>query len=108
LQKKIFGIVLKRKEAIVFLKELLDCCEGLDGHSLELALSNSIEAKLGRYQIIIRGSLDEETKKRIKNILMRHQLSWQVGNMWRTRRSANKANPDTFIVYRSNGKKTHQ
>jgi hypothetical protein len=65
LQKKIFGILLKRKEAILFLKELLDYCEGLDGHTLELALSNSIEAKFGGYQIIIKGTLDEETKKRI-------------------------------------------
>ena len=99
------GLFLKRKEAIVVLKELLDYCEGLDEHSLELASSNSIETKLGSYQIIIRGTLDEESKRRIQNILMRHQLSWQVGSMWRTRRSANKASPDTFIVYRSRGKK---
>ena len=83
------------------LKELLDYCEGLDEHSLELSSSNLIESELGGYQIIIRGTLDEESKRRIQNILMRHQLSWQVGSMWRTRRSANRTSPDTFIVYRS-------
>ena len=99
---------MKRKGAIAVPKELLDYCEGLDEYSLELALSNSIEAKLVGYQIIIRGTLDEESKRRIQNILLRHQLSWQVGSMWRTRRSANKASPDTFIVYRSKGKKMQQ
>ena len=83
------------------LKELLDYCEGLDEHSLELSSSNLIESELGGYQIIIRGTLDEESKRRIQNILMRHQLSWQVGSMWRTRRSANRTSPDTFIVYRA-------
>jgi hypothetical protein len=83
------------------LKELLDYCEGLDEHSLELSSSNLIESELGGYQIIIRGTLDEESKRRIQNILMRHQLSWQVGSMWRTRRSANRTSPDTFMVYRA-------
>jgi len=98
------GIVLKREEAIVVLKELLDYCQGLDAHSLELAPTNLSEAKLGGYQIIIRGILDEEDKKRIQDILARHQLSWQIGNIWRTKRSVNKADPDTFIVYRAKGK----
>jgi len=97
---------LKRKEAIVVLKELLDYCEGLDEHSLELASSNSNRAESGGYQIIIRGTLDEESKRQIQNIITKHQLSWQVGSMWRTRQSANRASPDTFIVYRSKDKKT--
>ena len=93
------GIVLKREEAIALIKELLGNCSGLDGHSLELSPPNASASTVGGYQIIIRGILDEETKKCIQTILAKHQLAYQTGSLWKTKRSINKE-PDAFIIYR--------
>ncbi len=91
---------MKREEAISVLKELLDNCSGLDGHYLELSSSNASLSMMGGYQITIKTALDEETKKRIQEILMKHQLTYQAGSMWKTKRSINKTDPDTFIIYK--------
>ena len=91
------GIVLKRDEAISVLKELLDNCTGLDGHGLELIASN---APTSGYQIIVKGVLDEETKQRINVILTKHQLTSQMGNLWKTKHSLNKTEPDTLIIFK--------
>lgn len=91
---------MKREEAISVLKELLDNCKGLDGHYLELAPPNASTSMVGGYQIIIKTALDEETKKRIQDILLKYQLTYQTGSMWKTKRSINKTDPDTFIIYR--------
>jgi hypothetical protein len=32
---------------------------------------------------------------------MKHQLTYQAGSMWKTKRSINKTDPDTFIIYKS-------
>jgi hypothetical protein len=90
------GIALKREEAIALVKELLECCLGLDGHSLELSPPT---LAAGGYQVIIRVALDEETKKCIYGILSKHQLAYQTGSIWRTKHSINKE-PDTLIIYR--------
>lgn len=90
---------MKREEAISVLKELLDNCKGLDGHYLELSSSNA-SPTMGGYQITIKTALDEETKKCIQEILMKHQLTYQAGSMWKTKRSINKTDPDTFIIYK--------
>jgi hypothetical protein len=92
------GIVLKRDEAISVLKELLDNCAGLDGRGLELIASN---APTSGYQIIIKGVLDEETKQRINVILIKHQLNSQIGNLWKTKHSSNKTEPDTLIIFKT-------
>jgi hypothetical protein len=91
-------IGLKREEAISVLKELLDNCKGLDGHSLELT-DPSISTS--GYQIIIKGILDQETKQHIQNTITKHQLTSQTGNMWKTKHSLNKTEPDTLIIYRT-------
>ena len=91
---------MKREEAISVLKELLDNCNGLDGHYLELSSSNVSSSMMEGYQITIKTALDEETKKCIQEILMKHQLTYQVGSMWKTKRSINKTDPDTFIIYK--------
>lgn len=91
---------MKREEAISVLKELLDNCLGLDGHSLELASPSASTSTAGGYQIIIKPALDEETQKRIQTILTKHQLSYQTGSMWRTKWSINKTEPDTLIIYK--------
>ena len=91
------GIVLKRDEAISVLKELLDNCIGLDGHGLELIASNALTSG---YQIIVKGVLDEETKQRIDVILTKHQLTSQMGNLWKTKHSLNKVEPDTLIIFK--------
>ena len=91
------GIVLKRDEAISVLKELLDNCTGLDGHGLELITSNALTSG---YQIVVKGVLDEETKQRIDVILTKHQLTSQMGNLWKTKHSLNKAEPDTLILFK--------
>jgi hypothetical protein len=96
-------VVLKREEAITVLKELLDTCRGLDGHSLELALPNAPTATVAGYKIIIRGILDSETKKRVQDIIVKHQLTCQVGSMWKTKRTLNKE-PDTLIIYKPHDK----
>jgi hypothetical protein len=96
----LLGIVLKREEAISVLKELLDNCRGLDGHYLELSSPNVSSSTMGGYQITIKTALDEETKKCIQEILIKHQLTYQAGSMWRTKRSINKTDPDTFIIYK--------
>jgi hypothetical protein len=85
---------LKRDEAILILKELLEKCQGLDNHNLEITNPTS------GYQIIIRGILDAETKQHIENIAAQHQLLTQTGNIWKTKHSINKTEPDTIIIYR--------
>ena len=100
--KAVLGNVLKREEAISVLKELLDCCSGLDGHYLELVAINSPNG--AGYQIVISKTLDEQTRNCIQDIAKKHQLSYQTGNIWNTRR--NKTEPDTFIIYRLRTSKT--
>ena len=90
-------IGLEREEAILVLKELLDICMGLDGHGLELTTPNALTSG---YQIIIKGILDAETKIDIQETLTKHQLTFQAGNMWKTKRSLNKTDPDTLIIYK--------
>ena len=90
-------IILEREEAVTILKELLDNSLGLDGHSLELTAPT--EPTFG-YQIIIKGTIDEETKQHIQKILSNHQLTSQTGNLWKTKRSLNKTEPDTLIIYK--------
>ncbi len=92
---------MKREEAIAVMKELLDGCIGLDGRSLELTSPNATASTESGYQIIIRGTLDEETKKHIQGIAAARQLSLQIGSIWRTKRSINKSEPDTLIIYRA-------
>jgi hypothetical protein len=103
LLRELLGIVLKREEAISVLKELLDNCNGLDGHYLELAPPNAPLSMIGGYQIIIGKALDEKTKNCIQGILMKYQLSYQIGSMWKTKRSVDRE-PDTFIIYRPKNK----
>jgi hypothetical protein len=91
---------LRREEAISVLKELLDNCTGLDGHYFELAPPNAPTSTKEGYQIIIKAAFDQETKKYIQDILMKHQLTCQIGSMWKTKRSTNKTEPDTFIIYK--------
>ncbi len=90
------GTVLNREEAVTVLKELLDCT-GLDGHPLELTPPNT--ATSGGYQIIIGKPLNQETKNHITDIVIKHQLAYQTGSMWKTRRSTN-TEPDTLIIYK--------
>jgi hypothetical protein len=89
-------IVLKRDEAVLVLKELLDGCSSIDGHSLEL----SPPSPVGGYQIIVKGALDEPTKKFIIDLASKHQLTCQLGNFWRTKQSTAKTGPDTLIIYK--------
>ena len=96
--QRLLGITLKREEAVLVVKELLDNCTGLDGHSLEL---NASTISTSGYQIIIKGILNEETKKCIKDILTKHQLASQTGSFWKTKRSINKTEPDTLIIYKT-------
>jgi hypothetical protein len=91
------GIGLKRVEAIAVLNELLGSCLGLDGCRLELT---SFSAPTAGYQIIIKGVLDGETKQHIKTTLAKHKLCCQTGSLWKTKRSPNKTEPDTLIIYK--------
>ncbi|MCL4430019.1 MAG: hypothetical protein M1167_04625 [Chloroflexi bacterium] len=94
-----FGIALKREEAISVLKELLDSCRGLDGHILQLG-PPAASSTVGGYQIIIKLALDQETQNCILDILGKHKLAYQAGSFWKTKRSINKTEPDTFIIYK--------
>ncbi len=89
---------VKRDEAVSVLKELIDHCPGLDGHPLEITPPNTLTASGEGYQVFIIKALDVETKKRVIDIVSRRQLAYQVGSMWKTKRSATE--PDTFIIYR--------
>jgi len=100
------GTVLKREEAISVLKELLDSCSGLDDHSLELASPNALTSTSGGYQIIIGKPLDEKTRNCMQDILTKHQLIYQAGSIWKTKRSINK-DPDTFIIYKTKNSQVH-
>ncbi len=90
---------MKREEAVSLIKELLDCCKGLDGHTFELIAPSVSSPATGGYKIIIKGVLDQETKNRIIDILQKHQLAYQSGSLWRTKQSLNKE-PDTLIIYK--------
>jgi hypothetical protein len=88
---------LKREEAISVIKELFDRAVGLDGCGLELAPPISVA---GGYQIVIRGILDEKTRAIIAEIVGKHHLAIQVGNIWKTRHTQ-KEQPDTLIIFKS-------
>jgi hypothetical protein len=92
------GIILERQEAITVLKELLDKNPGLDGHGLELTAPT--EPTFG-YQIIIKGTLDDDAKQHVQNVLLKNQLTSQTGNLWKTKPSLNKTEPDTLIIYKA-------
>jgi hypothetical protein len=93
-------MTVEREEAILVLTELLANCTGLDGRSIELAPPNSSASMVGSYQIIIKGILDPETKQHIQNVTAKHQLTTQTGNLWKTKHSTNKTEPDTLIIYK--------
>jgi hypothetical protein len=93
-------IVLNRAEAITVLKELLDECNCLDGHLVEIAPPVTYKSADQGYQIIIKGTLDGETLRHIEDIIVQHQLVSQMGSFWKTKRSLNKTEPDTLIIYR--------
>ena len=93
-------IVLKRAEAITVLKELLDKCNCLDGHLMEIAPPVASKSADQGYQIIIKGTIDGETQRHIKDIIVQHQLVSQIGSLWKTKRSLNKTEPDTLVIYR--------
>jgi hypothetical protein len=95
---------LRRDEAVLVLKRLLDSCVGLDGCGLELAPPSSLSANGAGYQIVVRGVLDGETKKQLDGVVAEFGLAYQVGTMWKTRRSINKE-PDTIIIYKPKNKK---
>lgn len=84
----------------MILKMLLEGCVGLDCHTLEMVPTNLSGEKPDRYQIIIRGPLEKETKKNIQEMLTKQQLYWQTGNIWKTRQSIKKIEPDTLIIYK--------
>ncbi len=88
---------MERQEAVTVVKELIDSCVGLDGHSFELAPPN-IGTSVG-YQIIIRTALDDQTKACVRAIVQKHSLAYQTGSMWKTRRSLSQE-PDTLIIYK--------
>jgi hypothetical protein len=91
---------LKREEAVSLVKELLDSCLGIDGHPVEITPPNPAAANVQGYQIIVRGAIDEATKKQIQETAAKHQLSIQIGNFWRTKRTMNKSEPDILIIYK--------
>ena len=62
-----------RQEAIAVMKQLLDACNGLEGHPIELEPPSTPQT--GGYQIIIAKPLDEETRKNIIQIATSLQLS---------------------------------
>ena len=91
---------MKRDEAIIVIKELLEGVLGLDGHSLELAPPVS---SAGGYQIVIKGILDEKIISGVAAIVAKHQLATQIGNIWKTRHTL-KEQPDTLIIYKPKNK----
>ena len=93
---------MKREEAISVLKELLDNCVGLDGHYLELSNPYASTESVEVYQIVIHAPLDKKTKDQIQQILVKHELAYQEGNLWKTKRS--KTEPNTFIIYNAKAK----
>ncbi|HSV50154.1 MAG TPA: hypothetical protein VLH35_07535 [Candidatus Acidoferrales bacterium] len=90
---------MKRTEAVEVIAELLQSCPALDGHPITLTAPNPTITTSG-YQIIIYLSLDETTKKNIQDTATKHGLTCQIGNLFRTKRSINKDEPDTCIIYK--------
>lgn len=91
-------VFLKREEAILVLKEFFDNCTGLDGHYFELSPPCGSTPSDKGYQIVIHATLDKKTKEQIQKILVKNDLAYQEGTMWKTKRS--KTEPDTFIIYK--------
>jgi hypothetical protein len=79
---------LKREEAISVLKELFEKCTFLDGHYLSLTPPAYANLLSKGYQIVIKCSLDEETRTCMQDILMKNGLTIKVKE------------EDTFIIYR--------
>jgi hypothetical protein len=81
---------LKREEAILVLKELFEKCTNLDGHYLELLPPGASKKMSGGYQILIKTTLDEETRTCMQDILMKNHLTIKVEEK------------DSFTIYRPN------
>jgi len=97
---------MNRQEAIALLKQVLDACAGLEGHPLELAPPNTPQT--GGFQIIIAKPLDDETRKKVIQIITDHGLSYQAGAMWKTKHSVNLTGSDTFIIFKpKNAENSH-
>ena len=79
---------LKREEAISVLKELFEKCTFLDGHYLALMPAGYAGLMSKGYQIVIKCTLDEETRTCMQDILMKNGLTIKVKET------------DTFIIYR--------
>ena len=79
---------LKREEAISVLKELFEKCTFLDGHYLALMPAGYTGLMTKGFQIVIKCTLDEETRTCMQDILMKNGLTIKVKEA------------DTFIIYR--------
>lgn len=79
---------LKREEAILVLKELFEKCPFLDGRYLALMPAEPPTLMSQKYQILIKTSLDEETRNCMQDILIKYQLTIKIKE------------ENTFITYR--------
>ncbi len=82
------GVFLKREEAILVLKELFEKCSTLDGHYLEILPPNASSALSGGYQVVIKTTLDEETRNCMQDILVKYHLTIKISDL------------QTFVIYR--------
>jgi hypothetical protein len=88
--------MLNRVEAVSVIKELLDCCIGLDGQTIQL--TPPIAAG-GGYQIMLVGTFDQVTITCVQATAKKHGLALQMGNIWKTKRTTN-IQPNTLIIYK--------
>jgi hypothetical protein len=79
---------LKREEAILVLKELFEKCTFLDGYYLALMPAGYAGLISKGYQILIKTSIDEETRNCMQDILIKYKLTIKIQE------------EETFIIYR--------
>ncbi len=91
---------MKRTEATEIIKEIIDSCQGVDGHPITLIAPNTATPQTDGYQVVINLALNDETKRCIQQIAARHKFACQIGSLFRTKRSINKDEPDTCIIYK--------
>jgi hypothetical protein len=84
----LFGIFMKREEAIAVLNELFGKCTFLDGHYLALMPAGYANTLSKGYQILIKTPIDEKTRSCMQDVLMKNHLTIKI------------TAPETFVIYR--------
>lgn len=68
----VFGCLMDRNEAVIYLKELLSICDQLSPSSV--SFENFENTSSIGYRVIIKGTIHESDRQRLRNLAKKHSL----------------------------------